>query len=169
LARWPNARLWMVGEGPLRRKLLEQIEERHLVGRVVLAGVFDDIEDMLRAADLFVLPSLDEDLSLALLEAMAQGLPVVTTDLPGNRAVITDGVQGRLAPAGDAAALAVAVQEVLDQPDFASRLGEQGQQRVAADFSLDQMVERHLQVFNEVLGNRQAEVGIQNEVQARAP
>jgi glycosyltransferase involved in cell wall biosynthesis len=169
LSRWPNARLWLVGEGPMRGRLLGQIDERSLIGRVVLSGVFDDVEDMLRAADLFVLPSLDEDLSLALLEAMAQGLPVVASDLPGNRTVITDAVHGRLTPPGDTNALSAAILEMFDKPELASRLGEQARQRVAIDFSLDQMVDHHLQVFSEVCGIPKSEVGVQNEVQVRGP
>jgi glycosyltransferase involved in cell wall biosynthesis len=135
----------------------------------VLAGAFDDVEDMLRAADLFVLPSLDEDLSLALLEAMAQGLPVIASDLPGIRTVIQDAAHGRLTPAGDIDALAAAILDILDNPDVANHLGEQARQRMAPDFSLDQMVDRHLQLFSEIAGIPNSEIGIQNAVQVRGP
>lgn len=152
LNRCPSARLWLVGEGALRGQLVQWIDQRNLSGRVVLAGVFDDVEDVLRAADVFVLPSFDEDLSLALLEAMAQGLPVIASDLPGNRAVIEDRLHGRLTPAGDSSALAGAISEMFDKPEMASQWSEQARQRVVHDYSLDQMVERHWQLFHEVCG-----------------
>jgi glycosyltransferase involved in cell wall biosynthesis len=81
----PTARLWLVGEGPERPKLVALIRELELNGSVVLTGAFDQVDDLLAAADLFVLPSLEEGMSLALLEAMAAGLPIVASDIPGAR------------------------------------------------------------------------------------
>lgn len=153
LEQQPQARLWLVGEGPCEGDLASQIDALGLQGKVVLAGAFDDVEDVLRAADLFVLPSLEEGMSLALLEAMALGVPIVATDIAANRALVTDGVHGRLVPPADPAKLAEAVTLVLSHPECAARWAAQARQRVEAEYSLDRMVDRHLELFNRILAH----------------
>jgi hypothetical protein len=76
LVSWPYGRLWVAGEGPHRAALAAQINRLGLSSRVLLAGVFQQVDDLLAAADLFILPSYEEGMSLALLEAMAAGLPI---------------------------------------------------------------------------------------------
>ncbi|HEX5446473.1 MAG TPA: glycosyltransferase, partial [Pirellulales bacterium] len=96
--------------------------------------------------DVFVLPSLEEGMSLALLEAMAMGLPVIATAIPANEVLVNDQV-GRLAPTRDPAALASAISTLLMDRETAARLGRAGRARVAGRFSLDKMVTEHLQLF----------------------
>ncbi|HEY2146684.1 MAG TPA: glycosyltransferase, partial [Pirellulales bacterium] len=91
LKHHPAARLWLVGEGPEHAVLERKARSLGLNARVVFAGSFDNLEDILTAADLFVLPSFEEGLSIALLEAMAVGLPVVASDIAGNRLVVEPG------------------------------------------------------------------------------
>ncbi len=100
----------------------------------MLAGSFDPLDDVLQAADCFVLPSYEEGLSLALLEAMAAGLPVVASDIPGNRLAIEPNVEGLLVPLGNPAALAAALDRVMTQPALAESLGKPraGRQRFFA-------------------------------------
>lgn len=151
LARRPTARLWLVGEGPCRASLASQIGNLGLSGRVVLAGAFDDVEDFLLAADLFVLPSLEEGMSLALLEAMAAGLPVVATAIAANQVLVEDGRHGRLARTGDPAALASAINDLLDHPQQAAQLGAAARARVRAEYSLEKMAEDHLRLFQQLV------------------
>lgn len=153
LEQHPQARLWLVGEGPHEGALAGQINALGLQGKVVLAGSFDDVEDVLQAADVFVHPSLEEGMSLALLEAMSLGLPLVATDIPGNRVLVADGVHGRLVPPADPAKLAEAVISVFSHRQCAARWGEQARQRVAAEYSLDRMVDRHLELFGRILAS----------------
>jgi glycosyltransferase involved in cell wall biosynthesis len=153
LERRPDARLWLVGDGSYRRQLIDLIGDLGLAGRVHLTGAFDDVEDVLLAADAFVLPSLEEGMSVALLEAMARGLPVVATNIPANAVLIENGRHGRLVPKEDAGALAAAVLELWDDPQRAARWGEQAQQRVGAEFSLDKMVNDHLVLFERLLSS----------------
>jgi glycosyltransferase involved in cell wall biosynthesis len=149
--RHADARLWLVGEGPAHAQLAKQIESLGLARRVVLAGSFDPLDDVLQAADCFVLPSYEEGLSLALLEAMAVGLPVVASDIPGNRLAIEPSVEGLLVPPGNPAALAMALDHVMTQPALAESLGQAARQRAGKDFSLQRMVDEHSELFDRVL------------------
>jgi len=151
VGRWPNARLCLAGEGPLRETLAEQIEVRGLDGRVVLAGTFDQVDELLAAADLFVLPSHQEGMSLALLEAMAAGLPIVATDIPGNRDLLAADRHALLVPPGDPAALAAAIGRLLDEPELAAELGAAARDRVAGEFSLAKCVQEHVALFERLL------------------
>lgn len=152
--RWPDARLWLAGDGPQRAALAAEIDRLGLSGRVVLAGVFQQVDDLLAAADLFVLPSHREGMSLALLEAMAAGLPIVATDIPGNRPLIDPGRQGLLVPPGRTAPLAAAILQIFDDPSAAAALGQAARQRAIDRFSLDRSVDEHLHLFRELLGPR---------------
>jgi glycosyltransferase involved in cell wall biosynthesis len=105
------------------------------------------------AADLFVAPSLEGDASLAVLEAMAAGLPVVATDIAAHRELIDDGRQGRLVRAHDAGAIAAGIEELLDQPAMASRLAEAARIRSSRDFTLKGTVAEHLALFDRVLSS----------------
>ena len=151
LKQIPNARLWLVGDGPYREELNELIGHLGLWGFVYLAGPFDDVEDFLRAADLFVLPSLEEGMSLALLEAMAIGLPVVASAIPANEAIVADGLTGRLAPPRDTQRLTDAVVDLFKDREAAGRLGAASRRQVSQTYSLDRMIENHVELFNRLL------------------
>lgn len=148
--RCPSLRLWLIGEGPLEDDLARWIEEMHLWGKVVLAGSFDDVGDPLRAADLFVFPSHREGMSLALLEAMAAGLPIVATDIPGNRELLEDGQTAVLVPVENPPALAEAIIRLIENSDLASRLGRKAREVVMGQYSLEETVRRHLTLFDEI-------------------
>lgn len=163
LRQQPRARLWLVGEGPWRPRLATQIERLRLRRRIMLAGTFDDVEQFLRAADLFVLPASREGTSLALLEAMAAGLPIVATDLPGNREVLGGegpSSQTDLAPPlvtpGKPETLAEAILRVFDQPAEAQLWGAAGRERVGEAFSIVKMAERHLELFEQLISARRS-------------
>jgi len=147
LAARPDARLWLAGEGPYRQDLESQIVESGLLGRVFLVGVFDSVDELLAAADLFVLPSREEGPSLALLEAMASGLPIVATDIPGNRELVTDGRHALLVPGQDIVSLRAAIRHLLDEPELAARLGTAAREHAASQFSLAHMADAHLELF----------------------
>ena len=106
----PEARLILIGEGPERPALEAQARALGLgLGpdqAVELPGAVADVDAALRSADLFVLPSTEEGMSIALLEAMALGIPLVASSIPGNRRLVSDFKHGRLAPPEDPAALA---------------------------------------------------------------
>jgi glycosyltransferase involved in cell wall biosynthesis len=154
-ARHPQARLWLVGEGAYRSELSRQIASLRLCDEVHLAGAFDDVEDFLLAADLFVLPSLEEGMSLSLLEAMALGLPVIATSIPANQVLVDDG-HGRLVGPADSAALAAAINDLLENGDAARRLGEAARQRARREYAFDKMVTDHLALFERLVQHGRA-------------
>jgi glycosyltransferase involved in cell wall biosynthesis len=145
--RWPRARLWLIGEGPQRDELFDLIGDLGFRYLICLPGSFDEIDDVLAAADLFVLPSYSEGMSLSLLEAMAAGLPVVASDIPGNRAVLTHEREGLLVPPGDSGRLAAAITQVLSLPARGVELGAAARQRVNEHFSLENTARQHLELF----------------------
>jgi len=126
------ARLVLFGEGPLEQDLRAFAAELGIADRVLFAGYVNDPAACYAAADLFVLSSTSEGFGNVLIEAMAAGVPVVSTDAPhGPREILRDGEFGTLVPVGDAAALAGALAAGLDQPADAARL-----RRRAADFTV---------------------------------
>jgi glycosyltransferase involved in cell wall biosynthesis len=144
--RLPHARLWLAGEAPDRAAVGRQIESLGLGSRVVVAGVFDDLDVLLGACDLAVVPATD-GAPLAVLEAMAAGLPVVATDLPGHREVAGDAQEALLVPVADVPALAAAIVRLLADREFSARLASAARARAARDFCLARMVEEHLALF----------------------
>jgi glycosyltransferase involved in cell wall biosynthesis len=122
--------------------------ERH----VRFLGFRDDVPALLDAMDVFVLPSLSEGLSLALLEAMAAAKPVVATRVGGNPELVVDGETGHLVPPRDPDALATAIARVLADRAAAARLGRQARQRVLDEFSVERMVGRYEALYVEAVG-----------------
>ncbi|HSA49103.1 MAG TPA: glycosyltransferase [Yinghuangia sp.] len=110
----PGARLVLVGLGPLEAELRERAARPDLAGSVVFTGSRGDVPELLPAFDVFALGSRQEGLPVALMEAMATGLPVVVTDVGGMPEIVTDGVEGRVVPSGDPAALAAALAQAAD-------------------------------------------------------
>ncbi len=146
LGSFPEARLTLIGEGPRRPHLEALVARLGLADSVALPGASDDPSALLRSADLFVLPSLEEGMSIALLEAMALGIPAVATAIPGNRALIAEGVHGSLAPPADPLALARAILAHHGDP-AAPSMARAARARVVAGFSIAAVARRHLELF----------------------
>lgn len=155
-ARYRNVRLAIWGEGHSRDELEQLIDERGLRGIVELRGFTSDVGAALRGLHAFVLPSLSEGCSNALLEAMASGLPVIASDVGGNPEIVEDGVSGLLVPARDAEALARAMTRLIEDPALANRLAVRGAERVRSDFSIERMLERTQIMYRRTLSARVA-------------
>jgi len=129
----------------------EQLEElaaaRGVGERVRLLGRRDDVGPLLAAADLVVLPSWVEGLPLVVLEAMAAARPVVATAVGGTPEAVVDGETGLLVPPREPAALARAIEELLDDPERASRLGEAARRRVRERFDADEAARRVVRLY----------------------
>ena len=142
---------WLAGDGPERAGLLAQIARAGLGDSVSLLGERDDVDALIGAADLLVLPSQEEGLSNVILEAMAQGLAVLATRVGGTPELIEHGVSGWLVEAGDVQALSEAIIRLAADPAQRSRLGEAARRRVAQRFSSQAMVEATLAVYRNCL------------------
>ncbi|MDH7568016.1 MAG: glycosyltransferase [Armatimonadota bacterium] len=150
---YPGARLLLVGDGPSRSALAAHIAALGLNGAVILPGYVADTRAFLRRMDLFVLPSLDETFGLALAEAMAEGVPVVASDLPGPASLCGHEREGLLVPPGDAAAIADACRRLLDDPNLRARLTHAAYNRVKSEFSLERTREAHRELYLSLLGH----------------
>ncbi|HKP16916.1 MAG TPA: glycosyltransferase [Gaiellaceae bacterium] len=147
-------RTLLVGYGPLRDTLHEQIVASGLDGECVLTGERSDVPDLIAAADVFVLSSDREALPLVVLEAMSLGTPVVSTAVGGVPDVIADGSSGLLVPIGDAAALAAAIGRLLDEPELAERVATTGKTFVDEHCSFPAMVAAYLEVYRDAIERR---------------
>lgn len=146
------------GEGPLRGELTRQIEQLGLQGKVRLLGQWDDIPELLAAADVFVLPSRWEGLPMALLEGMMAGLPVIAARVEGVDEVVQPGVHGLLVPLESPDELAQAILQLLRSPQERSRMGAASRQRVLNSYTIDRMCEAYLQVIEQDLGGGKAKI-----------
>ncbi len=142
----PSARLLLVGEGSLRPALLNDARALGVADRLTIAGAQREGARFLAAADLVVVPSLNEGMGRVLVEAMSLGRPVVATRVGGIPAVVVDGETGRLVAPDDPAALAGAVSDLLKDSGLRERMGEAGRRR-AEQFSLAVMESRLLDLY----------------------
>ncbi len=144
LARWPQARprlrLVLVGDGPCRDALAQQVQATALQDVVWFAGATHRVAEWLRAMHVFVLPSLNEGISNTLLEAMASGLPTLATPVGGNVELLEEGVSGRSFAPGQVETLAEHLLDYLQQPELRQAHGEGARARAEQRFSLRTMV-----------------------------
>jgi glycosyltransferase involved in cell wall biosynthesis len=148
--------LWIAGDG-VERVALEALAERlGVAGRVQFLGTRMDMPDLLEACDVFVMPSRQEGLGVAALEAMARARPVVASAVGGLAELVQHQTTGLLVPAGDAAALAAAIEQLLADRERASRMGEAGAAHVTKGFLAEQMVEAYEALYREVLAQPDA-------------
>jgi glycosyltransferase involved in cell wall biosynthesis len=143
--------LLLLGDGNLREALEQQVAQLGLTAHVKFCGRVSNVSDYLEAADIFVLPSLVEGLSNALLEAMSYGLPCIASDIAGNRRVIRGGENGLLFASNDSLALSEAILALLSNAIEANRLGEAAYQTIIADYSIEQVAERYLHLYQTLL------------------
>jgi sugar transferase (PEP-CTERM/EpsH1 system associated) len=151
-ASWAaKLRLIVVGDGPLRDKLAGEVHRLALQDRIWLTGARNDVPDVMRCMDVFVLPSLNEGISNTILEAMAMGLPVVAGAVGGNPELIVNGVTGALYEGNAQDALPGALQPLLDDPARRLAAGQAARQRAQQQFGLQSMVDGYLSLYDELL------------------
>lgn len=142
-ARGIDVALVLAGDGPLRDALAAQVARLGLGDRVRLLGDRGDVPALLRGLDVFALSSRSEGYSMALLEACAAGLPIVATDVGGNREIVFDGRNGRLVAAGDVEAFADAVAGLVAEPTLATEMGHAARAWALRDATVATMAERY--------------------------
>ena len=150
LAAHPDATLSLIGEGPERSSLENHAARLGISTSVTLPGIAEDIDLTLRQHDLFVLPSREEGMSIALLEAMALGMPIVASAIPGNRGLIRGGIDGVLFEPEHPEALATAILDQWNDPAAGIAMGREARCRVVDDFSIAAVARRHLKLFTQL-------------------
>ena len=161
----PEARLELVGEGPQRATLEAEVKRLGLSQAVSLPGATEEPIQSLRKADLFVLPSREEGMSIALLEAMALGIPLVASSIPGNRKLVADFKHGRLFPSGDEAGLARTIVEQWSDYDRAIHMARAACSLAEQKYSIRAVARKHLELFETLLSEG---VAIRAEIAGRS-
>ncbi len=140
LRRWPEAKIVVVGGGPLERDVRRLAAREGLDRHILILGERPDARDLLSLFDVFVLPSLWEGLPLVLIEAASLGKPIVASAIDGVREVLRDGETGLLVPPAKPAELAAAVVRLLEDRDLAAKLGAAARREIPPRFTLGRMV-----------------------------
>jgi len=147
-----RVRLVVVGDGPLREECLRLLHEAGVADLAWLPGEREDIPDMLRSFDVFVLPSLAEGVSNTILEAMASGVAVVATRVGGNVELVQDAETGTLVPPEDVEAMVRVLASYVENPERARIQGDAGRKRIESQFSMQAMTEKYGAVYDGLLG-----------------
>jgi len=150
-ARVP-ARLLMIGDGPERSRAEAYARAHHLRDRVFFLGNVPNLEEVLGACDLFLLPSESESFGMAALEAMASEVPVIATRTGGLPEVVADGDTGYLLPVGDVAGMAERGVEILSDPELRKRMGRRGRELAVEQFDEEKIVPRYRELYERVIG-----------------
>lgn len=150
----PKVQLVLVGEGPHRPAVEDAIRDSGASQYIHLLGQRMDVRRILSALDIFALTSDNEGLPLAIPEAMAASLPVVSTAVGGIPDVVRDGETGKLVPAKDEAALREALRVLVDDRELARRYGELGQELALQRYSAQAMFDAYMAVYGELLTRR---------------
>ena len=157
LEEYPEAVFLLVGDGPLLGPVAQELVARGLAGSVRMTGRSDDVASLLAAADLFVLPSLFEGLPLAVLEAMAAGLPIVATGAPGTTEAIEPDHTGWLTPVGDPVSLARTIVAALTDPVARARVAQAARDAFDAGYRAERMVAETTALYQTLIADRPIE------------
>jgi glycosyltransferase involved in cell wall biosynthesis len=147
----PEAHINIVGEGPLRNKLMQDVVSQGLEGRVQFLGTVVDVLPILRATTIFVRPSLTEGMSLAVLEAMACGLPIVASNIEGNAELVEDGKTGYLVSPGNPGALAERINCMLADQRASIILGQNARAYAERLYDWERITDKTLTLYDSLL------------------
>jgi glycosyltransferase involved in cell wall biosynthesis len=150
----PKVKFLIIGEGKneVRDRIVEEMRDLALTDKVILLGFREDVAELLKILDVFALSSLSEGLSIATIEAMAVGVPVVVTRSGGPQEVVIEGKTGFLVSPKDEKDLAEKILFLLKNKDLATSMGKEAQAEVRRRFSLDLMIRNYQIVYQECLG-----------------
>ncbi len=155
----PRLRCLIVGEGRSRTALETQVDRTNLQDRVHFTGFRDDIPALLRASDLFCLPSLSESLPYAVLEAAAHRVPLLVSRVGGMAEVLTHKQTAFLVPPSEPAALAEGISWFIEHPQEASTMGQKAYEQVERLFSLEEMITKTLAIYRHPTNGKSATGG----------
>jgi glycosyltransferase involved in cell wall biosynthesis len=141
----------IVGDGPQRWRLTRFRDQLRIADRVHFLGERPDVPRLMPHFDLLWLGSQYEGQSNAIMEAMAAGVPVIATDIPGNRDLVVQDETGYLVPLGERLEFTRRTTWLFDDEPLRRRMGEAGRRRILAEFTVEQMIDRHAALYRELL------------------
>ncbi|RIH89743.1 GDP-mannose-dependent alpha-(1-6)-phosphatidylinositol monomannoside mannosyltransferase [Meiothermus luteus] len=151
----PAARLWLVGQGPLLEPMKGLAQSMGLEDKVRFLGARGDVPGLMNAADAYVMSSAWEGMPMVLLEAAAVGLPIVATDVGGNREVVEQGENGLLVSPKDSSRLAMAMRALMERPaEERTRMGQAGRALVLQRYDLQRIIQRWEDLYQELLSQK---------------
>ena len=153
-SKYPNTHLFVIGDGDLRGELETERAHMGLTGIISFLGEIQDVHEILQALDVFVLSSLNEGLSVTLLEAMSVGLPIVATNVGGNPEVVEEGVSGFLVPSRNPELLANAIEKLLVNKALREKMSINARKRAVHHFSLKSMLDSYDRLYLDCLTRR---------------
>lgn len=151
LRQFPYVRFLILGKGPLEQRLKDQCEQLGIVEEVLFPGFISDLENILPGLNLLVHPAYMEGLGVALIQAVACGVPIVAARAGGIPEVVKDGENGYLVPPRNAKALLEKITYLLHRPDTARRFGENGIKIAENEFSIERMVRENHAIYKKLL------------------
>jgi len=147
----PN--LLLVGDGELRNQIEDEVKEKKLSENVKFLGVRNDISEILKHSDIYVMSSQWEGLSISLIEALASGIPIVTTDAGSNNEIVENNVSGLIVPIKDPEALANGLYKLIIDDQIRKKFSEEASKR-AKLFTIEECAKKHLEMYKELLDHR---------------
>lgn len=154
--------LVIIGDGPQREELLRHRDAVSRAQHVRFAGARDDVAELLPHADAFWIASEYEGQSNAVIEAMLAGVPVIASDIPGNRDLVIDDQTGCLFGLGDEAKLVEKTNEILNNSDLKTRLTEAAKRRIQTEFTLSAMIQHHVRLYHRLAGVDRVATSLEN-------
>ncbi len=147
LDEFPMVKFLLIGDGPIREDLRLLVSELGLSKNIILSGERNDVAELLKVMDIFVLPSKSEGLSNTILEAMSAGLPVIATNVGGNPELVIDGTTGVLIQPDDVSVLAAAIIDLLRDDEKRKKMGDAGFVKAKKEFSIEKMVRSYEELY----------------------
>ena len=145
-----GAMLVVIGDGPLRQRLEHLRDQYQLANCLRMVGERQDVAELMPHFSMLVHPSHYEGQSNVIMEAMQAGVPVIASDIPGNRDLVIPGVTGELFPIGDAELLARKMMAVMEDTSLSDRMGIEAKKRIEEHFSVQSMIDRHQALYQQL-------------------
>jgi glycosyltransferase involved in cell wall biosynthesis len=151
LAKHPYVEFIIVGRGPMEAELRNMVKRLNIEHAFKFLGIVPSVPEVMNQCDIFVRPSLTEGMPLTILEAMACGLPVIASKIPGSSEVVKDGETGILVEVGNVEKLSNAIIRLLEDENYAEKIRTRAYEFVKKHYSWDRIAEEYLKTYSDVL------------------